>query len=219
MATFQSKNTVLTKKLDGVIYEMMVKTTSDMVYVDDLTTLTEKLYDIAELFTEYGDKQDKLQKEYSRLVEGSDKNYSTFKEIWDYININGEPKSELIKLIESKQDSEEGKGLSTHDLTDVLYAKLTNDYTKEELTEQFKIVIDTHNKFVNVVNKNFELIDGRVRIIEDKLEEMKSTISEVKSDVEEGKSAPNVIVSDSPELVEDISDYSCWYHVISKDTE
>ena len=124
MATFESKNIVLTRKLDGVVYEIMVKTVADMVYVDDSTTLTEKLYDIADLFTEYGNRQNELAEAYSKLVAGADENYNTFKEIWDYININGNPKSELIQLIESKQTSEEGKGLSTNDLTDVLYEKL-----------------------------------------------------------------------------------------------
>ena len=39
-STFESKNMVLTQKLDNTVYEMMPKTNSDMVYVDDETTLT-----------------------------------------------------------------------------------------------------------------------------------------------------------------------------------
>jgi aspartyl/asparaginyl-tRNA synthetase len=53
----------------------------------------------------------------------------------------------IIDSMKFKNDSnlfgvekEEGKGLSTHDLTDLLYLKLVNDYTKEELVEKFDII-------------------------------------------------------------------------------
>ena len=50
---FQSKNTVLTKKLNNVLYELMVKTQSDMVYIDDNTTLTERLAEITNLLIQH----------------------------------------------------------------------------------------------------------------------------------------------------------------------
>lgn len=37
------KNTILKKKINDVVYELMIKTTSTMVYVDDTTTLANKL--------------------------------------------------------------------------------------------------------------------------------------------------------------------------------
>ena len=46
MGKFESKNTILTKKLNNIIYELLVKTSSDMVYTDSSTTLTETLSDI-----------------------------------------------------------------------------------------------------------------------------------------------------------------------------
>ena len=45
------KKIIITKKLNNVLYEMIPKTHSDMVYVDKKydVTLTEKLYDMCEL--------------------------------------------------------------------------------------------------------------------------------------------------------------------------
>ena len=218
-STFESKNMVLTQKLDNTVYEMMPKTNSDMVYVDDETTLTERLYEISELFTEYGGKQDELKDAYLAIMDGADENYNSFKEIWDYININGEPKSELIKLIESKQNSEEGKGLSTHDLTDVLYEKIVNDYTKEELDEKFTIIFDDNDGFVATVNKKIADIENDISEINEEIESVKESRDNFKTDVSEGKAAPNIIDTENEDSVQNIHDYSCWYKVISKDNE
>lgn len=189
---FQSKNIILTKKLNNVVYELMVKTNSDMVYVEDQKTLTEKLYDITELLTNYGGKYEELYDAYTEILDGAPETFRTFKEIWDYLNINGDPKSELIKLIESKQTAEEGKGLSTHDFDDIMYEKLKNNYTKEELDEKFEIVIDHTNKTI---------------------EALKEDISKKIDDI---NNRPNILIAESHDEIS-IPDYSCWYHIVSKD--
>ena len=187
---FQSKNTVLTKKLNNVLYELMVKTQSDMVYIDDHTTLTERLAEITDLLVRQEQTDVELKQSYERLVKDANNNYDSFKEIWDYININGDPKSELIKLIDSKQEAEEGKGLSECDFTTVLREKLVNDYTKEELDEKFEIIIE-----------------------ESAPKELTARVTRL-----EGK--PNTVVSESAsgDDYDELTDKSCWYQVVSKDS-
>ena len=190
MAKFESKNTILTKKINNIVYELLVKTHSDMVYVGDSDyTLTEKLYDICELLEDNTKSYKELQVAFKKLMEGSDEQFNSFKEIWDYINVNGNPKSELIKLIESKQSAEEGKGLSTHDFTDVLYEKLANDYTKEELNNKFSIIIDSTAP-ISVVSR-VEALEKKVNVL---------TMESANSDA-----------------VKNLPDYSIWYQIVPKD--
>lgn len=186
---FQSKNTVLTKKLDNVIYELMVKTHADMVYVNDETTLTEKLYDISELLISQDKSYQELKRDYENLVKDADASFDSFKEIWDYININNNPKSELIKLIESKQTSEEGKGLSTCDFTDILREKLVNDYTREELDAKFAIIVE------EAAPKD---LINRVDALEKK---------------------PNILTLEnaSGDAYDSLVDNSCWFSIVSRD--
>lgn len=187
---FQAKNTVLTKKLNNVLYELMVKTNSDMVYVDDSTTLTERLVQISDLFTAHELSYLELKKQFEEVVGDANSNFDSFREIWDYINVDGNPKSALIQLIDSKQASEEGKGLSECDFTTMLRDKLENDYTKEQLDEKFRIIIE------EAAPK--ELI-AKVEVLEKK---------------------PNTVVSEtaSGEDYNNLTDNSCWYQVVSKDT-
>ena len=161
---FASKDLIITKKINNVIYELMVKTRSNMVYTDDETTLTETLNEIFDLITSQQESYEDLKKAYDAIVEGADENFNSFKEIYDYININGDPESELIKLIKSKQTAEEGKGLSTNDFTDLLYKKLTNMYSKEELDllieEKLKDMATTSD--IKEVNEKIEAVNKRV---------------------------------------------------------
>lgn len=190
MAKFESKNLILTKKLNNVIYELMVKTNSDMVYTDEKTTLTETLNHIFELLTNFQGEYNELEESFKELVEDAPQTFRSFKEVWDYVNVNGDPKSALIKMIESKQAAEEGKGLSTHDFDDILYAKLKYGYSKEELDERFSIIINKHDEDMR---KIYELIPD-IEITE----------------------RPNIIVSENS--TSDVSDYHCWYQIISRDT-
>lgn len=192
-AKFESKNLILTKKLNNVVYELMVKTNADMVYVDEEQTLTEKLADITDLLTDFHGDYDGLKEQFTEVLHGAPSTFNTFKEVWDYVNINNNPKSALIQLIESKQAAEEGKGLSTNDFTDVMYEKLKNGYSKEELDQRFDIIIDSTNKTIEALR---EEINGKI---------------------DEINNRPNIHVSESAPGTGKISDYSCWYHIVSKD--
>ena len=161
MPKFESRDIILTKKLNNVVYEIFVKTSSDMVYVNSDTTLTEKLNDICELLTNSDASTTELREAFDKIVAGAPQTFQTFKEVWDYVNVNGNPKSELLRLIESKQSSEEGKGLSTNDFTNILKEKLVNDYTKEELNDKFKIVLDR----IDNVSKRVTSLESKPNVL------------------------------------------------------
>ena len=186
---FQSKNTVLTKKLNNVIYELMVKTNSDMVQTESGVTLTEKLAEITDLLVSHEKSYEALKKSFDEMMGDSNPYFDSFKEIWDYINVNSNPKSELIQLIDSKQAAEEGKGLSECDFTTILREKLVNGYSKEELDEKFEIILD----------RTAEDIEERIN----KLESRPNVV---------------VSESATGDEYDNLPDYSCWYQIISKDT-
>ena len=193
MAKFESKYTVLTKKIDNIMYELFVKTHSDMVYVNDTTTLTETLVKLSDLLTDSKKTEAELREEYNKLTNGAPDRFNTFKEVWDYVNVNGDPKSELIQLIEKKQNAEEGKGLSTHDFTDLLYDKLKNDYTASQLDEKFRIIIKDQNTIKDTIEEN-----------------QKAT----QKQIEEIKSAPNIFVGTEEESENVVKNGDIWYEII-----
>ena len=193
MAKFESKYTVLTKKIDNIMYELFVKTHSDMVYVNDTTTLTETLVKLSDLLTDSKKTEAELWEEYNKLTNGAPDRFNTFKEVWDYVNVNGDPKSELIQLIEKKQNAEEGKGLSTHDFTDLLYDKLKNDYTASQLDEKFRIIIKDQNTIKDTIEEN-----------------QKAT----QKQIEEIKSAPNIFVGTKEESENVVKNGDIWYEII-----
>lgn len=193
MAKFESKYTVLTKKIDNIMYELFVKTHSDMVYVNDTTTLTETLVKLSDLLTDSKKTEAELREEYNKLTNGAPDRFNTFKEVWDYVNVNGDPKSELIQLIEKKQNAEEGKGLSTHDFTDLLYDKLKNDYTASQLDEKFRIIIKDQNTIKDTIEENQK---------------------ETQKQIEEIKSAPNIFVGTEEESEKVVKNGDIWYEII-----
>ena len=140
MARFESKNTVLTKKLNGVVYELLVKTSSNMVYTDDQTTLTEVIADITDILATFNDNFTEVRDQIRDLIGSSVTVEEDLRDIWKYINVDGDPKSALINLIDSKVDKVDGKGLSECDFTTIMKEKLVNDYTKDELIDKFHII-------------------------------------------------------------------------------
>jgi hypothetical protein len=129
-----------------VLYALAVRTCTDMVYDKKYKyTLTELLDDIQSALTDTSSRLTVLKERFDLLMEDCPEEADTLREIWDYINVDGrdehgDPTSALIKLIETKVPKEEGKGLSTHDLTDILYEKLVNGYSKEDLDAKLQVI-------------------------------------------------------------------------------
>lgn len=201
---FERKDVVLTKKLNNVLYELMVKTNSDMVYVSDRVTLTEKLCEFTDKLFSDDTRIQGLENAYHKLVVGAPATFQTFKEVWDYVNINGNPKSELIKLIESKEAHVEGKGLSTHDLTDILYEKLVNDYTAEELNEKF------HD-----INVKFGTVEEKVEHLEENVTGIREDLDDLTDRVEVLEKTPNVPVT--AEFPMSLKNSDCYFQIVSED--
>lgn len=189
MGKFESKNTILTKKLNDVIYELMIKTHADMVYTDDVTTLTETLSNIGDILTSHTNSFDDMIDDLNSVVKGTDEVRNRLEEVWNYVNVYGDPKSELIKMIEAKQEAEEGKGLSTCDFTTILKEKLENGYSKEELDHKFSIIMDSIN------GDNTELTERVANL------ESKTNIS---------------LAANDADLVNFV-DGDIWFKIISKD--
>ena len=223
----ERRNVIFSKKLDNVLYELMPMTNSDMVYVDChySETLTERLWDIGELLSRDRSQISNLQDAFDEVLEGAPSTFNTFKEVWDYVNINGDPKSALIQLIDSKVDKEEGKGLSTHDLTDVLYAKLVNDYTKEELVEKFTIIDNSINDINTRMNNRFTVIENilndheqRINFLEHQGEDLVNEEAVQNNRLDTIEEAPNAYTTEAPdEIPEKATDQSFFYYVVSKD--
>ena len=153
------KKVILVKELDKVLYALAVRTCTDMVYDSKYKyTLTELLEDVQGALTDTTSRLTKLTERFDVLVKDAPEEMDTLKEIWDYLNIDakdedGNPTSALIKLIESKVNKEDGKGLSTHDLTDLLYEKLKNGYSAEDLDEKFEIITNNVNEIKETTEK------------------------------------------------------------------
>lgn len=166
MSKFESKNTILTKKLNNIIYELLVKTSSDMVYTDSSTTLTETLSDISDILSSQNKSFEEVMADIKAITSGADTLQNEIQEIYDYINVNGDPKSALIKMIEGKVDAEEGKSLTSNDFTDVLKEKLENDYTREELDKKFLLIIDEiHKADTEGIVQRVDALEKRVNIV------------------------------------------------------
>ena len=153
------KKVILVKELENVLYALAVRTCTDMVYDKCYKyTLTELLDDIQLALTTTSSRLTNLKERFDALMKDCPDEANTLKKIWDYINVDardeyGNPTSALIALIDSKVEKEEGKGLSTHDLTDLLYTKLKNGYSKEDLDEKFEIVYNNITNLTSDVDK------------------------------------------------------------------
>lgn len=103
-----AKKAILRAKLEGVIYDIMVKTTADNVYVDDTTTLAVKL---AEIIADVGTKATSTS--VTEAINGLRQEmlgdvpveaYNTFTELAQYIEEHKEAADALTEAIGKKAD-------------------------------------------------------------------------------------------------------------------
>lgn len=164
------KKVVLTKKFNHVLYELAVRTNTESVFDKSYRyTLGEMLEDITNGLTTNLKATAKLSKSFNRLMKDCPEEFDTLKEIADYINVNGDPKSALMELIDNKVDKVEGKGLSTHDLTDILYDKLVNGYSKEQIDAIYQTCLDSDN----ALNIRINALENKTNVVVDEVEDIK----------------------------------------------
>lgn len=132
---------VLTKELNKTMYSLAVRTTTDMVFDTEYKySLTEMLEDISKFLIRNQKSIAGVSEAFDVLMKDAPDEANTLLKIWQYINVDGDGSSKLLQMLRSKQDKEEGKGLSTNDFTDLLYDKLNSAYSKEELDVKFMTV-------------------------------------------------------------------------------
>lgn len=112
MAT-NMKKAVLKKQIEGIVYEVMLKTTAEMVTVDDAgTTLAAKLIELGQLPTNtYVDEK------IAALVNGSPEALDTLNELAAALGSDPNFATTIATQMGNKVDKVDGKGLSTNDYT------------------------------------------------------------------------------------------------------
>ena len=101
---------ILSKKFDGVIYNLMVRTITDQVYRGDYT-LTEILADIETLLGKKADDSDlrKVRKKLNTFLADAPEDFQTILDIYNYINSKSENAetrfTELEKILGQKVDA------------------------------------------------------------------------------------------------------------------
>ena len=108
MAT-NMKKAVLKKQIEGIVYEVMLKTTAEMVTVDDAgTTLAAKLIELGQLPTNtYVDEK------IAALVNGSPEALDTLNELAAALGSDPNFATTIATQMGNKVDKVDGKGLST----------------------------------------------------------------------------------------------------------
>ena len=146
----EQKLLTLRKKINGVMCELMVKTVSDQVYIDEYTTLTMALEDLNRAIAMKANvtQLTELEKKFNALMQDAPETFDTLKEIADYIDSHQIDYEQIVSIAANKVDKEEGKGLSSNDFTDDLYNKLDELYTKVVLDQKFD-QIDTEITNIN----------------------------------------------------------------------
>ena len=112
MAT-NMKKAILKKQIEGIVYEVMLKTTAEMVTVDDAgTTLAAKLVELGQLPTNtYVDEK------IAALVNGSPEALDTLNELAAALGSDPNFATTIATQMGNKVDKVDGKGLSTNDYT------------------------------------------------------------------------------------------------------
>lgn len=158
MAT-NMKKAILKKQIEGIVYEVMLKTTAEMVTIDDAgTTLAAKLIELGNLPTStYVDEK------ISALVNGSPETLDTLNELAAALGSDPNFATTIANQLGSKVDKVEGKGLSTNDYTNEEKAKLAG---VEEGANKTLIV---NNLTTSETGSALDAAQGKV--LSDKIEE------------------------------------------------
>ena len=120
MAENLIKKAILKKQIEGALYEVMLKTTAEMVVVDEAgTTLAAKLLELGKLPTNaYVDQK------VSELVDGAPETLDTLKELAAALGSDPNFATTIATQLGGKVDKVAGKGLSTNDYDNAAKTKL-----------------------------------------------------------------------------------------------
>lgn len=183
---FEAKNTVLTKKLNNVVYQLLVKSSADMIYTDEDTTLTDTLRQISEVLSNHNNSFSDVLQQISNIVGDVTAAENEIREIWNFLQSDSGEGSSLIDLLNQKVDKQEGKDLSDNNFTSELKSKLEDSYTNSEIDNKLEALEESIN-----THAPSDLID-RISALEQR---------------------PTLVVSDSEnsEEVQNLPDGSVWF--------
>lgn len=133
------KSAVFKKKIGNIVYDLMFKTVTDVVYTMDDVTLTDELKNLKAAVDSKGDgsKLTELESKFNNLVHDAPEAYDTLLEISQYISTHQDEYKALKEIAGGKVDKVEGKGLSANDFTDAFMTKLDDLYNKAQLDLKF----------------------------------------------------------------------------------
>lgn len=154
------KNAILQKKIEGVLYDLMVKTNSVNVIMGDGRTLAETLAD----YLTSTQVTEQVNQRIDAIVGGAPAAFDTLKEIADYIATHEDVYAALNAAVGNKVDKVAGKGLSAEDFTTALKTKLEGlaNYTHPSTHSADMIVETTDKNFVTAAEKTKIAASGRI---------------------------------------------------------
>ena len=235
MVQLETKDFILTKKIHNIVYELAPKTRANMVYMndDEKVTLTEKIIELCDLLGKNKEQIDDLREALEAIIgEVTESQFQSFKDVWNYVNIEEDSKSVIAEMFKQKVTVEEGKGLSSNDFDDLSKEKLGDLYTKAELD----ILMEDIGNKLTTLNETSELLANRLTEAEDavktaneklanisnyiknRFDEVDEKITEIEDDIKELKEKPNIIYSDNPfddPVLKSLYN-GTWFHLIDE---
>lgn len=150
---------ILSKKIDNVLYNLMVRTTTDNVYNGD-TTLTEILQLIENTFRTKADGKDveAIQKKLRQFFKDAPEDYQTIVDIVNYINTCDDSIKELKILLGEKVDTD------VFDESNRAIIQAIND-VKTEFYKRLedKVSGDDFQKELETISRNLVDVENRIR--------------------------------------------------------
>lgn len=235
MAQLETKDFILTKKIHNIVYELAPKTRSNMVYMndDEKVTLTEKIIEICDLLGTNKEQIDDLREALEAIIgEVTESQFQSFKDVWNYVNIEEDSKSVIAEMFKQKVTVEEGKGLSSNDFDDLSKEKLDDLYTKAELD----ILMEDIGNKLSTLNETSELLAEKIANAEDavktadekltnisnyiknRFDEVDEKFVKIEDELKELKEKPNIICSNNPlddPVLKSLSN-GTWFHLIDE---
>ena len=168
MATNPTINLTLRRKINNVLTDLMVKTISDQVYIDERTTLTMELQNLIRMINLKANQADfsELERKFNDLIEDAPETLDTLREIGEYIDAHREEFEVLISLVDNKVDKIEGKGLSTNDFTNTLKERLETLYSNPEIDAMFSNVSNQFDSVTATINAHSQTLSEHQAAIE-----------------------------------------------------
>jgi len=115
----QSKNVVLTKRFKHALYSLAVRTTAQMVYMDDTYqyTLSEMLNDIITAIATSSERITIVSEKLENILKDAPEEMQTFIDVWHYINVEGD--SPLAQAINNRYTKGEVNDLLAQMVSDI----------------------------------------------------------------------------------------------------